>query len=521
MNTTDRSTTEGYDYVVVGGGSAGCVLAARLTEDPDVTVLLLEAGPDHAGIDSLDTPATWASLLGGEYDWGYHFTANPLIGGREVPIPRGRALGGSSSINAMLWYRGHASDYDLWEAAGAEGWNYASLLPYFRRAEDWEGGATALRGAGGPLRITRPADPHPVATGLLDAAAELGMAVFDDCNGPDVEGAALANLNIDDGHRGSAARAYLDPARNRPNLTIRTDATVTELVFAGTRCIGVRYRSHGVDGEVRADNETLLCAGAITSPHLLLLAGIGDPEHLGEHGIAVRADLPGVGRNLQDHPLLMGVNFRARAPLGAVRDNGGGAILNWRSDPSLDLPDLHAFVVQGPHATPEIAERYDVSGDVFAISPGLMRSRSVGRLSLRSTDPRVAPDIDPRYLSDPRDLEALVAGLDRIFDLAETAALRGLIDAPTAPDRRLGRAEAEAFVRASCSTFFHVGGTCAMGIGPDAVVDPDLRVHGFDGLRVIDASVIPVLPSCNTNAPVIALAERAAALINGQDRSPS
>ncbi len=217
----------------------------------------------------------------------------------------------------------------------------------------------------------------------------------------------------------------------------------------------------------------------------------------------------------------MGVNFRSRVPLGPVRDNGGGAILNWRSDPSLDLPDLHAFIVQGPHATPEVAKRYDVAGDVFALSPGLMRSRSVGRLSLRSADPEVAPDIDPRYLSDPRDLDALVSGLDRIFDLADTAALRGLIDAPAAPERRLDRAEAEAFVRASCSTFFHVDGTCAMGVGPDAAVDPELRVYGFDGLRVVDASVIPILPSCNTNAPVIALAERAAALIRGYGRTPS
>ncbi|WP_346765368.1 GMC family oxidoreductase N-terminal domain-containing protein [Rhodococcus sp. 105337] len=517
MNTIDR-----YDYVIVGGGSAGCVLAARLTESPDTTVLLVEAGPDHTGAAALDHPGTWADLLGSEYDWGHSYAPNPLLDGRAVLIPRGRVLGGSSSINAMLWYRGHPSDYDAWEGAGAKGWNFASLLPYFRRAEDWEGGATLLRGSGGPIRITRPSDPHPVALGLLGAAAELGMAVLDDCNGPEIEGAALANLTVDDdGHRASTDRAYVEPVLSRPNLTIRTDSTVTGLVFDGERCTGVRVGRGEHATEIHADIETVLCAGAISSPHLLLLSGIGDPVQLRSHDVPVRVALPGVGRNLQDHPLLMGVNFRAREPLGPVRDNGGGAILNWRSDASLDLPDLHAFVVQGRHATPEIAERYDVTGHVFALSPGLMRSYSTGALTLQSADPGVAPRVDPRYLSDPRDLDALVSGLDRVFDLAGTAALRPLIEAPVAPDRRLGRHDAEAFVRASCATFFHTAGTCAMGVGPDAVVDPDLRVHGVTGLRVVDASVIPVLPSCNTNAPVIALAERAAALISGTEGSIS
>ncbi|MDV2478021.1 glucose-methanol-choline oxidoreductase [Rhodococcus zopfii] len=516
MNTTEQHLVA-YDYVVVGGGSAGCILAARLSEDPCATVLLLEAGPDHAGAESVDRPATWATLLGGEYDWGHSYAPNPLLDGRAVPIPRGRVLGGSSSINAMLWYRGCADDYDAWEDAGAKGWNFRTLLPYFRRAEDWEGGATELRGSGGPLRITRPTDPHPIAAGLLGAASELGMAVLDDSNGPDIEGASLANLTVADGRRVSTARAYLDPAAGRPNLTVRTDATVIGLVFGGSRCVGVRYDDGAGVCEVRAETETLLCAGTISSPHLLLLAGIGDPTQLRRHGIDVRVALPGVGRNLQDHPLLMGVNFRARTPLGPARDNGGGAILNWKSDPSLPQPDLHAFVVQGSHATPEVAARYDVTGDVFAVSPGLMRAHSVGELTLQSADPAVAPRIDPRYLSDPRDLAALVSGLDRIFDLADTASYRALIEHPAAPDRRLSGADAEEFVRTSCATFFHTAGTCSMGYGPDAVVDSDLRVHGVEGLRVVDASVMPVLPSCNTNAPVIALAERAAALIRGEE----
>ncbi|WP_127784355.1 GMC family oxidoreductase N-terminal domain-containing protein [Rhodococcus sp. X156] len=511
------STTEVFDYVIVGGGSAGCVLAARLSEDPDTRVLLVEAGPGHAGATQLEKPATWAALLGGAYDWGHTYAPNPRLGGRAVPIPRGRVLGGSSSINAMLWYRGCSADYDAWEAAGAKGWNFASLLPYFRRAEDWEGGATDLRGAGGPIRITRPVDPHPAARALLEAAAELGMVVLDDSNGPDVAGASLANLTIADGQRVSTARAYLDPAARRGNLTVRVGVTVRELLFEGNRCTGVRVDGPDGAADIHADVETLLCAGAISSPHLLLLAGIGDPAQLRRHGLPVRLSLPGVGRNLQDHPLLMGVNFRARAPLGPARDNGGGAILNWRSDPQLEHPDLHAFVVQGAHATPEVAARHDLTGDVFAVSPGLMRAHSVGELTLRSADPGVSPHIDPRYLSDPRDLAALVAGLDRVFDLADTVAYRALVERPVAPERRLGPSEAAEFVRMSCSTFFHTAGTCAMGYGADAVVDAELRVHGADGLRVVDASVMPVLPSCNTNAPVIALAERGAALIRGEE----
>ncbi|HEY9312265.1 GMC family oxidoreductase [Williamsia sp.] len=508
------NTTETFDHIVVGGGSAGCVLAARLSEDPDVTVLLVESGPSHVGLREIDEPAGWASLLSGDHDWGHTYAANPDLDGRVVPIPRGRVLGGSSSINAMLWYRGHPRDYDTWEDNGAPGWNWEAMLPYFRRCENWEGGASELRGGAGPLTITTPADPHPVAEALLGAAAELGFPVLDDSNGDDVLGASLANLTISGGRRMSTARAYLDPAAQRPNLTVRTSTHVHALVFDGPRCIGVQIGG----SVVRADREVILAAGAISSPHLLLLAGIGDPEQLGAHGIRVRSALAGVGQNLQDHPLLMGVNFAARRPMGSVRDNGGGAILNWCSSPEQLLPDLHAFVVQGPHATPEVAAKYSLSGSdhIFAVSPGLMRSHSVGQLTLRSADPATPPEIDPRYLSDPRDLTALVAGLDTIMDLAETAAYRELIDRPIAPDRRLTGADRAAFVRMSCSTFFHTAGTCAMGTGDAAVVDPDLRVYGIDNLRVVDASVIPVLPSCNTNAPVVALAERAADLIAGR-----
>ncbi|WP_407178634.1 GMC family oxidoreductase [Bradyrhizobium sp. STM 3562] len=424
-------------------------------------------------------------------------------------------LGGSSSINAMLWYRGHRSDYDAWEAAGATGWNFASVLPYFKRTEDWEGGASEFRGAGGPLRIERPRDPHPIARAMLDAAAELGFPVIDDPNGASNEGASLPNLNIGGGKRWSAARGYLHPLADRPNLTVRTHALALGLGFDGRRCRTVRFIIDGVVTEVRAEGEVILALGAIDTPRLLLMCGIGPAGELERLGVPVLCDLRGVGENLQDHPLLMGINFRARRPLGPVRDNGGGAIMNWKSTPALAAPDLHAFVVQGAHAGAEVASAYDLSGDIFAMSPGLMRSTSVGRLRLQSAAPGGALDIQPNFLAESGDMEALIAGMDAMTELASTKAFADLVAGPAAPDRRLSRREKIAYIRMSCSTFFHPCGTCAMGEGERAVVDPQLRVRGVDGLRIADASVIPIIPSCNTHAPVVMIGERAADFITG------
>ncbi|MCW2523047.1 MAG: hypothetical protein JWO63_1382 [Frankiales bacterium] len=535
MSTTELAEyAADYDYLIVGGGTAGCVLAARLSEDADCSVLLIEAGPDELGPPMAD-PGRWTSLMRGEFDWGYDYEPSAATGNRVIGIPRGRVIGGSSATNALLWYRGHPSDYDAWAAAGATGWDYASLLPYFKRAEDWQGGASSERGVGGPMRIETSPDPHPIAAALLLAAAELGLPVIEDPNGPSNLGAAYSNLMIAGGRRCSAAVGYLQPARDRANLRICCDSTAVGLVFDGRRCVGVRHLVGGAVRTTRARREVLLCLGAIDSPRLLLLAGIGDPAQLREWGLPVRAALPAVGQNLQDHPLLMGLNFRAKAPLGPIRDNGGGAMINWCSDDSLPAPDLHAFVVQGQHAEASLARAYGLpanspdgdsggsggSGDsgesgrsrgeeaVFAISPGLMRARSVGRLWLASADPRVRPRIQPNFLGDRSDLEALMSAIDTVLDLAATQAYADLIDSPAMPPGRLSSAEQEAFVRATCSTFFHVAGTCA--IGP--VLAADLTVHGVDGLRVVDASVFPSLPSCNTTAPVIAVAERAADLI--------
>jgi choline dehydrogenase len=512
VNTTELATGEtsnrvtNPDYVIVGGGTAGCVLAARLSEDPSCEVLLIEAGPGVTG-GPISDPARWLELGSGPFDWGYSYAGSPGVGGRAIPIPRGRVIGGSSAINALLWYRGHPSDYDDWEQRGAKGWNYANLLPYFRRSEDWQGGATEQRGAGGPMRIETSPEPHPIATALLGAAAELGLPVLEDPNGPSNSGAGYANLMVSAGRRCSAAVGYLGPARGRPNLEIRCDSLVIGLLFSGDTCVGVR---HVVDGQVReafADAEVIVCLGAFDSPKLLLRSGIGPASQLARLGVQTRMDLPGVGENLRDHPLLAGITFRAKAPLGPVRDNGGGSMLNWRSS-NAALPDLHAFVVQGRHADDHLAAKYGLDGDVFAIGPGLMRSASVGRLRMTSTD---SFELQPNFLAEPADVAALAEAIDTVLDLALTGPYRELTSGPLMPAGRLDAQAKREYLRATCSTFFHAAGTCA--IGP--VLSAELAVHGVERLRVVDASVFPSLPSCNTTAPVIAVAERAADLIRG------
>jgi len=530
------STTEhaAYDYVVVGGGTAGCVLAARLAARPDVSVLLIEAGPDGRGIAQIVDPALWTKLPGTSLDWGYSYAASPHVADRSLAIPRGRVLGGCSATNAMHWYRGHPDDYDAWERAGATGWNHQALLPYFRRAEDWAGGASGQRGAGGPMRIGPSRDPHPVAAALVAGATELGFPALDDPNGGDNYGAALANLNISEGRRFSVVDAYLPSWAPPPapgqvpvgawthapappgNLTVLTGSVAVRLGFSGARCDSVFHTVRGTLRQSRAAREVIVALGAIGTPQLLIRSGIGDPADLARLGVPVTAALPGVGRNLQDHPMLRGMNFRVKGRLGLVRDNGGGAVLNWCGSGAA-RPDLHAVVVQGQHADQAAAARYGLAGggDVFAISPGLMGSRSTGYLRVHSLD-AAGPggaEIQPNLLAEPSDVAALAEAMDVIMDLAGTKAYRTLIAGPVMPPSRLSRADKERFVRAHCGTFFHPCGTAAMGTGPGAVVDPSLRVLGTDGLRVADASVIPVIPSCNTQAPVVAIAERAADLI--------
>ncbi|WOF22976.1 GMC family oxidoreductase N-terminal domain-containing protein [Microbacterium betulae] len=513
-----------YDYLVVGGGTAGDVLAARLSEDTDARVLLLEAGGAHHGVGAIRDATRWTSLLRGEHDWGYDYEPSERVNGRVLGIPRGRVLGGSSSVNAMLWYRGNRRDYDLWGENGATGWDFDALLPYFRLSEDWEGGANAYRGAGGPMRVETSKRPHAVAAAMLEAAPSVGIPVIDDPNAEDNEGAALANMNglTRPGlpmERWSTARGYLDPALARPNLAVLTDAEVRRVVWRGSRAVGVVFSSGGRDVAVAADRGVVLTAGAIGTPRILWHSGVGDPEELAAVGLPTRLALRGVGRNYMDHPLLQGLSFRFRGDMGPLTDNGGGTMMNWRSSVADGRPDLHAFVAQTGQATPAVRERFPLGDEpAFAVSPGLMSARSVGWMRLVSPDPAVAPLIQPNFLDHPDDMTALVEAIDVVFDLLDAPAYRAVSDGALTPDRRLDAKEREEYVRDSVETFFHSSGTAKMGVDEMAVVDPSLRVHGADALWVADASVIPTLPTANTQACVVAVAERAAELIDGRSR---
>jgi choline dehydrogenase len=505
-----RPLEKAYDYIVVGAGSGGCPVVRRLIDRSDARVLLVEAGPAGLDVAEIDDPTAWVGLGRGSHDWGYDYAPTPRVNGRVIGIPRGRVLGGSSATNAMMWYRGHPSDYDAWRDAGAEGWGFDSCLAYFKRAEDWAGGETRFRGAGGPLRITPSPELHPVAQAMIDGAVELGIPRIDDPNGETNEGAASANFNIIDGRRWSSVTGYLLPVADNPRLTILTGSLAVSLIFEGTRCVGLRHVVEGELVETRASSGVVLALGTFDTPRLLMLSGIGDPQELKRLGIRPVLALPGVGRNLQDHPLVQAVVCRARIPLGAKRDNGGGSMLNWKSSPDLAKPDIHAFPVQGNSAEPAIRARYDTSGEVFSLGAGVMHSKSVGHLRLLSAEPGGPLEIQPNFLSEQSDLEAIKVAVATMFDLASTKAFAGIVESLAAPDGWISGAALESFIRDGCSTFFHPVGTCRMGLDEDAVTDSRLRVRGIEGLTISDASVIPVIPTCNTHAPVTMIGERAA-----------
>jgi choline dehydrogenase len=501
-----------YGYVIVGAGSAGCVVARRLLDGTDATVLLLEAGGPGEG-SSLSNPPQWVENIGSPYDWAYHYEPSPRVAHRSIPLALGKVLGGSGSINAMVWTRGHRADHDGWAEAGNAGWDFHSVLPLFKKSEDWEGGGSEFRGAGGPIRVERARGLHPVAAAFLDAGRSYGMPYLDDVNVPEPEGVGPMNLNVKGGARCSPFGAYLLPVLGHPNLTVLTEALAVKLTFSGTRCTGLDFLLDGKLRSVGASRELILCAGAIHTPRLLLLSGIGPQDELERLGIETVIDLPGVGRGLQDRLWIRGLCFEAKRPLPAPNHNLGGSACFWKSRPALGRPDLMVLPVQVPLVSDEIAARYPIPPNAFAIFPCLVRPRSRGYLRLRTAGPNGALEIQPNFLAEQADVEALAAGVELGLDLASQPAYRELIQRWIVPPRRMSREGTVAFIRRFCMSYLHPVGTCSMGPGSEAVVDAELRVRGALGLRIADASVMPTVPSANANAPSIMIGEFASRLL--------
>ncbi|TAL16725.1 MAG: choline dehydrogenase [Aquabacterium sp.] len=524
-----------FDYVIVGGGSAGCVLAARLSEDPAVRVCLLEAGPrDRHPLIHVPAGIAWL-MRSRRLNWNFQSEAQAGAAGRSLFCPRGRMLGGSSSSNAMCYVRGHASDYDDWAALGNDGWSYAEVLPYFKRAEDQSRGADAWHGSGGPLAVMDFAEPSVLTQAFLQAARQAGYPMTPDFNGARQEGAGLLQVTQRRGRRCSTAVGYLRPARERGNLTVLTGARATRVLLDGPRAEGVEFLRDGMRLKARAAREVLLCAGALQSPQLLMLSGIGPADHLHERGIVPRLDLGGVGRNLQDHPDVMVVHDSIRAvssgltprqmvrgPLsiydylrhgrGLLTNNGAEGAAFLRSRPQETRPDiqLHFMPARLRDHGRDLAF---MAREGYSMHVCCLRPKSRGSIRLRTADPLAAPAIDLGFLSHEDDLHTLVRGVRRVRSIFAAPAFDAFRGAEVKPGRAQTDEEIADFVRRDVESAYHPVGTCAMGRGALAVVDARLRVHGLQGLRVVDASVMPTLVGGNTNAPTIMVAEKAADLI--------
>ncbi|MGW6024652.1 GMC family oxidoreductase [Streptomyces sp. NPDC055099] len=529
-----------YDYVIVGAGSAGCVLAARLSEDPAVRVALVESGPRDRKPE-IRIPAAFPKLFKSPYDWDYCTVKQSALDGRELYWPRGHTLGGSSSMNAMMWVRGHRDDYDAWgEAAGPE-WSYDAFEPYFRRAERWTGevggsggasGSGGVYGSDGPLWISPPRALNPTTRAFLDACRDAGLRELTELNEPDHSGFALTPVNQRRGRRWSAADGYLKPARRRRNLDVLTEARVRRLEFDGTRVAGVI--ADGVPGKLIARREVLLCAGAIGSPQLLHASGVGDPDDLAKAGIEPRIECRGVGRNLQDH-LAYAVTMRCPEPVtltgadslanvgrfllggrGPLTSNVGEAVAFIKTRPELAAPDIELVYAPVPfvhHGLTPPTEHGITIGVV------LLQPESEGRITPRGPGVGSAPLIDPGYLTAEADIRTLVAGVRRAEELLSGPALGPYTSGPLAPhpgtvdDATLART-----IRGASETLYHPVGTCRMGLDDASVTDPALRVRGTSALRVVDASVMPRITRGHTHAPTVALAEKAAELIRADAR---
>jgi choline dehydrogenase len=506
-----------YDYIVVGAGSAGSVLAAELSAS-GAEVLVVESG----GLDDAPTipnPSVWFYNVGGPLD--YHLPIKPLaqLNNRKFNMALGHVLGGGSTINAMVWTRGMPRDFDSWANNGAKGWAFADVLPIFKKQEDWEGGADAWRGVGGPIRIRRPRDPHPTAPAFVEAAREMGLPILDDVNGPMRAGAGFINMNIaEDGTRVSAARAFLHPALSRPNLTLLLNSDVVKLNFKGTRCVGIRAVTGSDVCDFEVEREVIVSAGTIASPKLLMLSGMGDENALRNLGIKVIQNLPGVGENLHDHVLLTGVAFKykGKMPERPADGNAVEAEAYLSSNSSADI-DISLVLHQLPAVSPEVAARFGPPPqDSFTIAPALVQPTSRGFVRLTSGNFHDHAVINVNYLATDHDNGALLRGIEAARELGRQRAFDGLRESEIIPGPTANAENIQDLARLGSVSFGHAVGTCKMGVDELAVVGPDLRVHGVSGLRVADASIMPqIITGPGTNASAHMIAGRAAELILG------
>ena len=502
-----------HDFIVVGAGSAGSVLANRLSENSKAHVLVLEAGGTEIG-PNVENPSMWFTLLGSPIDWGYNTVPQPGLNNRVIYEPRGKIIGGTSQLYLMMHIRGNSEDYNHWAYLGNPGWAYQDVLPYFKKMEDQEDRTSDLVGQGGPLHLINPKnhEHHPLTPLFLNACAELGFSPTDDFNGPKMDGYGWHHVNIGkDGKRNSDAVAYLLPALQRPNLTLSANSQATRLLFEGKRCVGVEYVQDGVLKTARASQEVIVCLGALESPHLLLNSGIGGSKQLQEFGKPVLVDLPGVGENFHNH-VLTGAIMETREPVAPGHLNTSEAALFCMSEPGLTVPDLQFNFVHLP---------FDVivgqsNPNSVSLIPGLQRPLSRGWVRLGSRDPLEKPLLNPNYLSEEADARRMVQMTKMSREIFGTKAFsKALTGRELLPGPEYKKTDADLlkFVRNRCDSYHHQVGSCKMGKDSMAVVDPQLRVYGVEGLRVADASIMPAITTGNIHAPIMMIAEKASAMI--------
>ncbi len=499
-----------YDYIICGAGSSGCVVARRLAEKPEVSVLLIESGGLY-GVENVTNPSMWPTNLSSGRVWGYTGQPSKAVNGRWLFLPMGKMLGGGSSINAMAYVRGHKNDFDYWASeAGDDAWNYDSVLKIYKRIEDWQGpDDPAYRGKGGLFYVQSAPDPNPIAPAMVKAAASVGIPAYADHNGKMMEGpggCAIANVAIKDGRRQSVFLNYLQPIMDQPNITVLTSADVQKLTFKGASVTGVVVRHAGGTQTIAANREVVLSAGAINTPRILMLSGIGDEDVLKQAGVPVAHKLPGVGKNFRDHVLLSGCIWEYKKPL-APRNNLAEATLFWKSDSRLDTPDLQPFQIEVPYASEVTGKQFKMPKAGWTIAPGLVRPESHGTVSIRSADPSEDPIIDGRHLTDPKDVKALIRAVEISREIGNSAEMRPFVKREVMPGPLKGAALVD-FIRNSATTYFHQTCTCRMGKDEGAVVDAQLKVRGLDNLRIADGSIMPRVTTGNTMMPCVIIGER-------------